>query len=258
MSFTYLNKEVLNSESIIESYSSQSTKYHFFENLLTGKGYEKLVDGFPRLEQFEKHEGRQRSHGQRPHDRYFLGYQSSRYHPKDYRGNGIAQPKDLSNSWRAFLAEIESQDYMSFLEETLGTDEFTLQYAWHMGMTGAEVSPHRDTLQKLSIHLFYFNPVGIWDTGWGGDFLILNGLKVARKNPDFGDFTEVVPFQTQGNRSLFLKNGPEAWHGVRPLRCPDGQYRRLFTVYARAKLSKRKRLSLFARKTLELVSPRKN
>jgi hypothetical protein len=79
-----------------------------------------------------------------------------------------------------------------------------------MGMTGAEVSPHRDTLQKLSIHLLYFNPVDLWNTEWGGDFLVLNGRKVVSENPDFHDFKEVVQFQTQGNRSLFLRNGPEA------------------------------------------------
>jgi len=36
------------------------------------------------------------------------------------------------------------------------------------------------------------------------------------------------------NRSLLMQNTSRGWHGVRKLTCPEGRYRRLFSVVALA------------------------
>lgn len=222
------------------------------EDLLTPVGFRTLSDEYPSLDQFEKHEGLPRANGQRPHDRYFLGYKASRYHKPGYRGPGIAFPEDLSPAWRRFLAEIEGPDYREFLSNILGTDDFSLRCAWHMGMSGAEVSPHRDSLRKLSIHLFYFNAPEVWNAEWGGELLILDDCLVDLENPEFSDFREVVPVSTIGNRSVLCRNGPDAWHGVKPLHCPEGYYRRLFAVVAMVPDSMKRKLALQVRRMLRL------
>ncbi|QXT39445.1 hypothetical protein [Gymnodinialimonas ceratoperidinii] len=215
---------------------------------LTPAGFRTLLDEYPSLEHFEKHEGLPRGNGQRPHDRYYLGYKVSRYHPPGYRGPGIVFPEDLPASWRRFLEEIEGRDYREFLSDILETNKFSLRCAWHMGMSGAEVSPHRDTMRKLSIHLFYFNAPEVWRADWGGDLLILKDCRVDRENPDFNDFREVIPVSAVGNRSALCRNGLDAWHGVKPLDCPEGQYRRLFTVIAMVPDGVKRKLLLRARR----------
>ena len=50
------------------------------------------------------------------------------------------------------------------------------------------------------------------------------------QNPDYEDFTSKQPVQIVDNYSFLFKNQPEAWHGVEPLRCPEGSYRRLFNI----------------------------
>lgn len=227
------------------------------ENPLTPAGFRTLLDEYPSLDLFEKHEGLPRGNGQRPHDRYYLGYKLSRYHAPGYRGPGIAFPADLAPSWRRFLDEIEGPAYRDFLSDVLGTDRFALRCAWHMGMTGAEVSPHRDTMRKLSIQLFYFNAPEVWQRDWGGDLLILNDRLVDRENPEFSDFREVIPVSAVGNRSALCRNGPEAWHGVKPLDCPEGHYRRVFSVIAMAPEGVKRKLVLRARRLFGIGSGRR-
>lgn len=228
----YLNEKITGNFSAAALKAQRPYPWRAFDELLTPDAFEQLWRDFPPLEKFEKHEGLERGYGQRPHNRYYLGYRESNYHPAGYQGHGVIQRDELPESWRSFLDQIETGAYRAFLESALETRRLTFQCAWHVAVTGSEVSPHKDTLRKRGIHLFYFNPPHAWDTAWGGETLILGGKRVPRENPDFSDFDEVIPVPMMGNRSLLIRNAANAWHGVRPLACPEGRFRRLFAVIA--------------------------
>lgn len=230
MPVRYLNPDALSSFAPVSLRDKKPYPWHGFERFVHPEGFERLCREFPPLEKFEKHEGLERGYGQRPHNRYYLACEESHYHPQGYQGPGLIQRAELPESWRTFLGELKQPQYRMFLESALEIRRFTLRFAWHVGTTGGEVSPHKDALQKAGIHLFYFSPAETWDPSWGGETLVLGGKRVPDENPDFSDFSEIIPVPFFGNRSLFIRNTPAAWHGVRPLQCPEGRHRRIFTV----------------------------
>ncbi len=129
----------------------------------------------------------------------------------------------------------------------LGVATYTVDYHWHYTPPGASVSPHCDARRKLASHIFYFNDPADWDPAWGGETLILDdGGRFSRRSaPEFGDFAAATRADGMGNRSLLFARTDRAWHGVEPLRCPEGRYRRVFIVVAnRAPLAARTRATL--------------
>ena len=147
-----------------------------FENFLTPEAFKKLYDEFPTLEFFEYHQGLKRYGGQRPHDRYYLAYESSIYRDGNdvfptltqQEGKGKIKRDDLKETWRAFMDELEGPLYRDFIEKVLGTKDFHIRYAWHMGKSTNEVSPHRDDTAKVRDAYFlfqYFTGLGSF-LGW--------------------------------------------------------------------------------------------
>lgn len=213
-------------------FENQPFPWYNFHNFLTREGFQQLLKDFPYLELFEKHEGLERVYSQRPHNRYYLAYETSIYSQIEHQHKGIVKYKQLPVSWQLFLKELEtSQVYQNFIKSLLEVTDFQVRYAWHMGVSNSEVSPHRDAEQKIGTHIFYFNTSDDWNTSWDGSTLVLgNKLKDDLMNPDFSDFTTIIPTQITNNHSFLFKNTPDAWHGVKPLTCPQGKYRRLFNV----------------------------
>lgn len=197
---------------------------------LTEEGFGALHRDFPDIRFFERHENLPKPYGQRPHNRYYLAYEESIYHPHESPAQGVVRHHDLPLTWQRFLEELEGEEYRRFLQSLLGISQFEVRYAWHIGVTGSEVSPHRDAENKLATHIFYFNTSDDWSMAWGGETLVLCGKRTPTMNPDFDDFDRVIPVPCLDNRSFLFKNGPGAWHGVRAIRCPAGRYRRLFNV----------------------------
>ena len=206
-----------------------------FAQILTPEGFAALYSDFPPLELFEAHVGLKRPAGQRPHDRYYLAYEQSIYDHTSHAKQGEAKHTDLPAPWQAFLKELEtSAKYHRFIERLLGVSALTARYAWHVGVAGSEVSPHRDADNKIGTHIFYFNTREDWDPAWGGSTLVLGGKGVSALNPDFADFTDATASEIRDNHSFLFKNTPDAWHGVRTLTSPEGHYRRLFNVIFQA------------------------
>lgn len=233
-----------------------------FEQLLTPDGFQTLLRDFPSLALFEEHRGVERADHQRSHDRYYLAFERSLYKkgtpggdddtvddvademagPGRYddemagvRGasgrDGIVGLKDIPPSWQQFIEELrESAAYRTFTERLLDSGPMTVRFAWHVGFNGSEVSPHRDTDKKIGTHIFYFNTSDDWRKAWGGAILVLGDKRIKQKNPDVSDFGAVTAAEILDNRSFLFKNTPDAWHGVEPLTCPPGHYRRLFNV----------------------------
>lgn len=202
------------------------------DGLLTPSAFEALRT-FPPIERFARHAGIARHHGQRPHDRYYLALDESRYdvYRDDDHEQGVIGRGELPEAWRAFVDALETNPvYRSLVADLMGSDELRWRYAWHLGHAGSEVSPHKDDPAKAGTHLLYFNTADDWDPAWGGDTLLLHGPTTSRENPDFDDFAACEPVASLGNRSLLFANRPDAWHGVRALDCPTDRHRKLFTV----------------------------
>lgn len=214
----------------------QPFAFQCFEGLLSLEGFARLCADFPPLAVFERHVGLPRVNDQRPHDRYYLAYESSLYHRKDKdyaldEAGGTITHEQLAPSWQAFIDELRDPlGYGGFVARALGVSTFEMRFAWHVGTRGSEVSPHRDARDKLGTHIFYFNPRGEWLPEWGGAFLALGDKTVPRENPDFTDFAYENSIDILDNRNFLFKNTPNAWHGVRALECPVGASRRLFNV----------------------------
>lgn len=204
--------------------------WHVFHRLLTSEGFSKLYLNFPALESFEKHEDLERGYGQRPHNRFYLAYQNSPYHSKEYHGKGVIQYEELPSAWQRFLEELEGKAYQDVVKSVFGTSDFQTRYAWHVSVSDSEVCPHLDDGTKLGLHNFYFNTSEDWQEAWGGHTWVLGGLKRKTKNPDFSDFSVATPLPFLDNRSFFFRNSPAAWHGVQTLASPSGKYRRLFSI----------------------------
>ncbi len=226
--------------------------WHDFPGVLTQEGFSTLYENYPSLAMFERHAGMERPHGQRPHDRYYLAYEQSIYQHEE----GEVKHSDLPPAWQAFMEELKTSDvYHRFLERLLGTAPLTARYAWHVGITGSEVSPHRDADNKIGTHIFYFNTHDDWNPAWGGSTLALGGKKIADLNPDFSDFTSESASEILDNHSFLFKNTHDAWHGVKTLTCPEDRYRRLFNVILHAPETKKRTLGDRLRGAFQRPSP---
>ncbi|MGF1588781.1 MAG: 2OG-Fe(II) oxygenase [Pleurocapsa sp.] len=228
---SFINYELLKSFEAKSFIYNQPFPWYNFKQFLTLEGFQQLLQDFPSLELFEKHQGLERVYGQRPHDRYYLAYQTSIYRQVEHQDRGIINDQDLPTSWQMFVHELEtSRIYQNFIKSLFEVADFQIRYAWHIGVTNSEVSPHTDAEQKIGTHIFYFNTSDDWETTWSGSTLVLGNKLKDVMNPDFSDFTTAIPTQFTDNHSFLFKNTPDAWHGVKPLSCPKDKYRRLFNV----------------------------
>ncbi len=231
MSNSFINYKFIQSFNKHSFIQNEPFPWYGFPDFLTSEGFQQLCQDFPSLELFEKHEGLERVYGQRPHNRYYLAYETSIYNQLDRQDKGVVRYQELPESWQMFMDELEtSQDYRDFIKSLFEVADFQIRYAWHIGVANSEVSPHRDGEQKIGTHIFYFNTSDDWEPAWGGSTLVLGGKLTETMHPDFSDFTTVKPTQLVDNHSFLFKNTPDAWHGVKPLTCPEGKYRRLFNV----------------------------
>lgn len=228
---TFINLELLEAFDVQAFVDRSPFPWWNFETFLTQEGFETLRRSFPPLELFEKHTDIQRAYGQRPHNRYYLAYENSIYHEQKLTDKGIIKHKELPIAWQRFIDELETNSsYQTFMKKLFGVSDYCLRYAWHVGFTGSEVSPHVDSPDKIGTHILYFNTGEDWNPAWGGSTLILDGKTTDALNPNISDFETVIPMQTIDNRSLLFKTVPDGWHAVEALKSPEGAYRRLFNI----------------------------
>ncbi len=229
MASTFIDYDALRTFDADKFQNRQPFPWENLKGFLTAEGFDRLCKEFPPLSLFEYHNNIQRSHGQRPHNRYYLAYEDSIYHKKG--DSGVVRHDQLPAAWQSFMDELEeSEEYHRFIRQALGIPGFVARYAWHVGTKGSEVSPHIDVAKKLGTHILYFNTSDEWDPAWGGATLVLGGKQAAAMNPDFKDFTVQEAARIVDNHSFLFKNTPDAWHGVTALTCPAERYRRLFNV----------------------------
>ena len=245
MSSEFFDDAVLDSLSLDEFRATKPFPWHHFTGALRPDAFAQLLADYPPLELFQWHQGLSGQYYSRPHDRWFL-----EYHPEGPSARGQAQKADLPAVWQRFLDELERDDsaYRRHMLHWLGIErEIELRLTWHLGVTGSEVSPHIDTDKKVGTHIFYFNTTDDWDAAWGGNLLVLDPGEQGGRDHDFDDFRLEAEIDLLGNRSFLFKNDHRAWHGVRPLQCPDGHYRRLFNVVYEKPARTERRSSLTSR-----------
>ncbi len=196
---------------------------------LTEEGRSALLAEMPDHGLFTPTFGMERAYGQKPHDRFEL-----RYRPD------LALPE----AWREFIAELSGKRYRRFVGRLFGRKDLSLRFEWQAAGRGCSVSPHCDGLRKVGAQLFYLNDPEDWDPAWGGATLILDdeGKFDYRTAPDFDDFPRSYAAESIGNRSLIFARGDHSWHAVRPLTCPEGKMRRLFTAVIERKMPLRTRI----------------
>jgi hypothetical protein len=253
VSSEFFDEAVLQSLTLDEFRSTAPFPWHHFTGALTPDAFRNLLEDYPPRDLFQWREGLSGQYYSRPHDRWFLEYR-----PDEPSRAGRAQKGDLPAVWQRFIDELERDDssYRRHMLHWLGIDrDLELRLTWHLGVNGSEVSPHIDTDKKLGTHIFYFNTTDDWDPSWGGNLLVLDAGDRGGQGRDFDEFRLEAEIDLLGNRSFLFKNDHSAWHGVRPLQCPDGSYRRLFNVVYE-KPSRSKHASLTSRLQRKLARPR--
>jgi hypothetical protein len=200
--------------------SFEATKPYPYANvqgLLTDDGFLALLGNMPELTVFEHNTGKKRRAGQAPHDRFSLEYSPETHVPA---------------AWREFINELRGDRYRDNIARILGAGKVEFRFHWHYTPTGCWVSPHTDSPREHGSHLFYFNAEDDWDPNWGGDTLVLNdgGRLDYNTAPRLEEFKGETACQSIGNYSAIIKRTDHAWHAVRPIRCPEDKFRKLFVV----------------------------
>ena len=237
----YIDWKVLDA---IDGQAFRATKPYPWVNptgTLTPEGRAALLAEQPDFKLFKATFGLARAYGQKPHDRYELRYDPS-----------LSLPKP----WKEFIAELSGRRYAQFVARLFGRKDFTLRFEWQCASRGCSVSPHCDGLRKIGSQLFYLNTPEDWDPSWGGATLVLDdeGKLDYRSAPEFEAFAREIPAATVGNRSFIFARGDHAWHGVRPLTCPEGKMRKLFAAVVERKMPLRTRIK---ERLMTLFAPRR-
>jgi hypothetical protein len=226
---TYVDLTILKSLSREQFKNAKPFPFATLPSVIPDAKFEELRTTFPDISLFTKSFGLKRAYGQKPHDRYELLWRPD-----------LA----LSPAWKQFIAELQGADYRREIDRILGTDELQLFYWWQRAVAGCSVSPHCDSPVKLMSHIFYFNSSADWKDEWGGRTLLLDdgGKFDEHTAPEIADFTHYEEPEILGNRTLLFGRTPHSWHAVKPLACPPGVTRNIFTVIARRKPSLKTRI----------------
>lgn len=214
---TYLDFDKLRSIAASDFQNASPFPWLNPQGVLTAEGFERLVATCPDVKKFDPSFGVSRKHGQQSHDRFSLEYNP-----------GL----DIAADWHAFIAELRSPEYTSFLARMTGNSSLVLNFHWHYTPNGCSVSPHCDATHKIGSHIFYLNTESDWKEEWGGQTVVLDdgGRFQRRSAPSFEDFDRAIDGKTLGNYSFLFARQGNSWHGVRPIQCPEGEYRKVFIV----------------------------
>jgi len=196
--------------------------------------------------------------------------------------NNQIEVKKLCNNWNNFpklsylvFNFLNSDEFLNILREgifketTLYSDAGLNGGGWHIHKKGGKLNTHLDysvhpklgLQRKLNI-IIYLNSK--WEKHWGGDL----GLWSNESDKEPGELIKEI--EPKFNRAVLFDTTQNSWHGLpKPLKCPQGEYRKSMAVYylceSPAKVSKRGK-ALFAptpeqkgdKNILELIKKRSN
>lgn len=214
---SYLNSQLMDSIAEADFWDQRPFPWINPQGFVHPERFAELLDNLPDISLFHGAFYGERKHGQKSHDRYVLDY-----------ADGMTLPRP----WQDFIQELRSDIYRDFVCRLLRVRHIRFRFHWHYTPPGCEVSPHCDSRGKAGSQIFYLNTEDNWDPSWGGETVVLDdeGRFPAESAPAFEDFTAEYAAETLDNRSLLFARRGNSWHGVRAVRCPEGQLRKVFIV----------------------------
>lgn len=195
-----------------------------FDNVLTIKDFDMLVDTFPDdLSGARRHgEGR---------GRYNKDCLSNRHHSDEFVAALATRPL-----WARLYNEIMFM-FPGYCDKALSFSGFNLKHFSKVSTTmefsslpgdGGGLQPHPDSAKKVATAVFYMEKE--WNDDWGGAFEVLRH-QVEGTETDLAPWTDVDTVETvhvRPARAVFMRRTPISYHGVRPLKAP--RPRRSITV----------------------------
>jgi hypothetical protein len=210
--------------------------FESIQSLIKEEYYETLCDTFPDIKYFEHRDHWKRNDNQKSHEKYLLIYD-------DFIGNTdnsvIKKGISLGVIWNRLINDLLSDEYKKFVARAVNWDinDIDISIEWQMLPTGAEQPPHLDGYVKLFPHIFYFNKD--WSDEWGGETVILGFKDKSMHKGDipimYDEFDVEHKATCKGNVSTVAMMGDRSWHGVRPIKNPEGTYRKTMLVVAISK-----------------------
>lgn len=220
----YINFDVLNTIDSTKYQSNKPFPYINVASALYEDAYNLLVKTAPDVSLFENQFGIERSYGQKFHDKFYLLYTDT---------------VPVATPWKKFIAELQSREYCNFIETLFAMKQgtYSLALSWHYMTRGSCITPHCDTAKKIGSHLFYLNTSDTWNEEWGGQTLALDDRdeKNPLSGPDISEFYNVFKSKSVDNNSFIFTRTEHSWHAVEELKCPEDQFRKMFSVVANRK-----------------------
>lgn len=167
---------------------------------------DRLCEQFPRVDKFVDFDGANRRNGQREHKKLFLSYNSK-------LKTNIFETTAVNSEWGGFIEYLQSDEYINWVKDVLGIDNFDLGFEWALMDDGTDLCPHSDCCKKLGSHVFFF-PYFHW-RGKGGDFVFLDN-HTNDQNPEISEFQKHHQIKYKSNCSILFANSKEYrnWHTV--------------------------------------------
>lgn len=225
----YLDQSVLKELSLSKLQDTKPFPVHLYPRVLSETGNQKLMEELPRAELFRWYEG-DRHYGQRGHPCHKLTFEAPFLSKASHRPGYCTDILQLPRAWQEFICEFRTPFYQNFIEKMFQKKNLVLRFVWQKVYGGDDVSPHTDAAWRAGAQFFYFNPV--WDSTWGGEFVLLSQQKNTRLNPEIDDFQFQQDIPVGHCQSILLPNSKRSWHAVRKVNPKAKTFRLVFIVLA--------------------------
>ena len=185
--------------------------------MLTEEGFDALLNNMPGIDLFYHNIGKERRAGQTPHDRYSLEYTPETQVPKP---------------WQEFIDELCSDRYRDNICRLFGVKKIEFRFHWHYTPTGCWVSPHTDSPGN-TVHTCSTSTrkkTGIRTGAATRWYWMMVASSTTTQRPVSRSFRAKFACESIGNYSALMKRTDHAWHAVRPINCPEGEFRKIFIL----------------------------
>ncbi len=161
-------------------------------------------------------------------------WQSPPFQPKNFKsarripGYTLATPSLMT----ALARFCEMPLLTEMCDKHVGDRRYIPTISWHYAWEGcSSLAPLRCGTQTRHAHLPLQLPQE-WDQAWGSQTLIFGSDKPipTHSAPNFDELTVAGAHGPIGNGSLLFQCTPHSWHGMKPLTCPPGKLRKIFSV----------------------------
>lgn len=233
-----------------------------FRNFLRYDVYEQLVSSFPAIDNlgFKKDQGRKFTLSLKDDPAEFKAFLSQ--HPLWDRFAASVTSKDTTRELIVNLDKlgfdlgIETKESTGLIESfksrvrnylgtfsnltrnrlVIGTRPVSSKFEFSaLPANGGFLLPHTDAPEKLATFVLPMVAEGDWETDWGGGTDIYTTKKPelsfnrTNRQRNFSDVHILETYDFLPNQALLFVRTDTSWHGVSPIRGPEGIFRRSIT-----------------------------